>query len=67
MRILCLRELREDAGYTQEYVASHVGVKRSAVAQWELGNKRPRADRLPKLASLFECSIDALYVGHETN
>lgn len=67
MRILRLRELRESAGYTQEYVARHVGVGRCAVAQWELGNKQPRADRLPKLAALFHCSIDALYAGREAS
>lgn len=67
MNILRLRELRESAGYTQEYVAKRVGVARCTVAQWELGNKKPMAAKLPKLAAVFHCSIDALYAGREAS
>ncbi len=65
MRNLRIRELREAAGYTQEYVAQRMGVTRCTVTQWELGNKNPRADKLPTLAALFHCSIDALYSRRE--
>lgn len=65
MNKLRIRELREAAGYTQEYVARLVGVKRCTVTQWEIGNKMPMADRLPKLAALFHCSIDDLFYGRE--
>jgi transcriptional regulator with XRE-family HTH domain len=36
-----LRELREQAGLTQEQLAERVGVKRDAVARWESGRREP--------------------------
>lgn len=63
MNRLRIRELREQAGYTQEYVAQCVGVSRCTVTQWELGNKFPSTAKLPKLAALFHCSIDDLFAG----
>lgn len=65
MNRLRIRELREEAGYTQEYVAQCVGVTRCTVTQWELGNKFPNTAKLPKLAALFHCSIDDLFTGLE--
>ncbi len=60
---LRIRELRERTGYTQEYVAQCIGVARCSITQWELGNKYPTVDKLPKLAALFHCSIDDLFAG----
>lgn len=56
-----IRELREAAGLTQTEVARHMNVDCSAVARWDSGNVLPRADKLPRLADLFGCTIDALY------
>src|SRR2546429_576058 len=36
-----LRELREQAGLTQEQLAERAGVKRDAVARWERNNREP--------------------------
>src|SRR5215468_3371955 len=36
-----LRELRCEAGLTQEQLAEKVGVKRGAIARWELGAREP--------------------------
>ncbi len=56
-----IRELREAAGLTQADVVRAFGVDAAAVARWESGKAMPRADKLPKLAEMFDCTIDALY------
>ena len=56
-----IRELREQAGLTQDQVAEHMGVDQAAVHRWEIGKAMPRAAKLPELAALLHCSIDELY------
>ena len=57
-----IRELRLEAGLTLKEVADCCGVKHTSVLAWEQGKKRPRADKLPQLASALGCKIDALFV-----
>lgn len=45
---------------TQREVAQALGVKESAVSKWERGLSKPRADKLPKIAQLYGCSIEEL-------
>ena len=45
---------------TQREVAKILGVKESTVSKWERGISKPRADRLPMLAKLYDCSIEEL-------
>ena len=45
---------------TQREVAAILGVKESAVSKWERGLSKPRADKLPRLAKLYGCSIEEL-------
>lgn len=45
---------------TQEDVAEALGVERSTVSMWEIGQSAPRAAMLPALAALLHCSIDDL-------
>lgn len=56
--------LRKKSGYTQSDVSQRIGVDQSAVAKWEAGISYPKADKLPKLAKLYGCTIDQL-LGHE--
>lgn len=58
--MLSLKKLREESGLSQESVATHVGVGRSAVAMWETGKTTPRTETLPKLAALFGCTVDEM-------
>lgn len=58
--MLSLKKLREKSGLSQENVATHVGVGRSAVAMWETGKTTPRTETLPKLAALFGCTVDEM-------
>jgi transcriptional regulator with XRE-family HTH domain len=50
---MTLRELREQAMYTQVEVAKFVGVGRSTVSLWESGDRSPRIDHLRKLSQLY--------------
>lgn len=52
-----LRAARESAGLTQETVAGHLGIPRSAVAQIEAGARRVSGLELAQLAYLYGRSI----------
>lgn len=56
-----IQALRESAGLSKADVARHLGVDLSAVCHWESGKAIPRADKLPEMADLFGCTIDALF------
>ena len=56
-----IKEIREAAGLTRLQVADRLGVTVVAVRKWETGLAMPNADKLPVLADLLGCTIDALY------
>ncbi len=56
-----IKTIREKCGLTRTQVADRLGVSIVAVHKWEVGEAQPRADKLPALADLLHCSIDALY------
>lgn len=56
-----IRRLRENRGLNMTQLASAMDVTVVAVRKWELGEAMPSADKLPALADLLNCSIDALY------
>ena len=56
-----IKERRESVGLTRVQVADRLGVSTAAVRKWEVGMAKPCADKLPLLADLLHCSIDALY------
>jgi transcriptional regulator with XRE-family HTH domain len=49
--------MNETAGYAKRSV---FGLERSTVAKWETDASKPRADLLPKIADLYNCTIDEL-------
>lgn len=51
---------RIKAGLTQSAAAEALGVKASAVCQWEKGETFPSAKRLEKIAELYSCTVDCL-------
>lgn len=55
---------RKEMGVTQEQVAQYIGVSKAAVSKWEKGLSYPDITLLPKLATYFNLSIDAL-LGYE--
>lgn len=53
-----LKELRKANGYTQDYVASFLGVVRQTYSHYETGLRKPGSETLYKLAGLYNISIE---------
>lgn len=56
-----LFSLRKQAGYTQEYVAEHLGVSAQAVSKWENDIACPDIMILPQIAKLYNITVDDLF------
>ncbi|GGG21783.1 helix-turn-helix domain-containing protein [Paenibacillus abyssi] len=55
-----IAELREERGWTQEHLASLLGISRAALSHYEKNRREPDYDTLTKFADLFKVSIDYL-------
>lgn len=55
-----LKELRKVNGYTQDYVASFLGVVRQTYSHYETGHRTPNSEILYKLAGLYNISVGDL-------
>ena len=53
--------LRKAQGLTQGNVAQALDVSIAAVSKWECGNASPDIELLPKIAALFDVSVDYLF------
>jgi transcriptional regulator with XRE-family HTH domain len=53
---------RNKLNFTQETLAEKLSIDRTTVTKWETGQSYPRADKLPDLAKIFNCTIDDLFV-----
>lgn len=60
-----LQELRRQRGLTQEELAGHLYVSRTAVSKWESGRGYPTVDSLKAIAKFFSVTIDELLSGEE--
>jgi len=60
-----LKELRKSKNITQEELANHIYVSRTAVSKWESNKGYPSIDTLRLLAEYFEVSIDELISNDE--
>ena len=60
-----LKELREQAGYSQYSFAEKFGVSQSTVGNWESGTREPKFDTMQRLADFFGVSVDYL-LGRES-
>lgn len=56
-----IQKMRRSLGMTQAELAARLCVDPSSVAKWETEKAYPRADMLPKIASILGCTIDELY------
>ena len=52
---------RKEKGLTQAELGKLLGVSYQAVSKWELDKTMPDVFLLPRLADVFECSIDDLF------
>lgn len=61
--ILCTKiaELRKSSGLTQDALAEKLGVTFQAVSKWENALSCPDISLLPRIAEIFDVSIDALF------
>lgn len=62
---MAIKELRVQAGMKQIELAMKIGVSQGAVSQWEKGYTMPKADLLPKIAQILNCTIDELLKNNE--
>lgn len=55
-----IKQLREQAGYSQAQLAKRLDVTRSSVNAWEMGLSMPTTQYVVTLAKLFQVSADYL-------
>lgn len=55
-----LKELRKAHGYTQDDVASLLGIVRQTYSHYETGKRTPSSESLFKLAGFYNISVDDL-------
>ena len=60
-----LRELREQAGLSQEDLASKIGVHRVALARWEGGKREPAWSKVAALADALGVTCEAFREGRQ--
>jgi len=60
-----LRELRLRRKISQEEVARHIGITRSAYSHYEINNRQPVYETLIKLAAYFDVSLDYMIGGNQ--
>lgn len=58
-----IAELRKKAGYTQQTLATALGITDKAISKWERGISCPDISLLPKLSVLLDADIEALLSG----
>lgn len=62
MPVMCIKERREACGLSQSSLALQMGLRQSAVGNWETEVALPKARDLPRLSKVLHCSIDDLFV-----
>lgn len=55
-----LKELREEKGYLQKFVANKIGVRSNTLSGYENGTRSPDPEMILKLAELYDVSTDYL-------
>ena len=61
--MLNIREKRKSKGISQKEFAKALNVDQTAVSMWETGKAMPKADKLPGIAKMLDCSIEELLEG----
>ena len=58
---MVLKAIRESNGYTQESLATAIGVTQSSVASYESGARRPSTEVAKRIAKYFDLSIEQIW------
>src|SRR5699024_5653337 len=61
-----LKELREEKGYLQKFVANKIGVRSNTLSGYENATRSPAPEMILKLADLYDVSTDYL-LGRTSN
>ncbi len=62
-----LKVMRRKKNITQAQLGKILGVSQQAIAKWENGISKPRAEMLVMIADYFCCSVDELLRGEIEN
>jgi transcriptional regulator with XRE-family HTH domain len=65
MRGVKIRKLRDNLGYSQEYVAAKLGIAQNTYSKIETGQSPLTIERAKKLAELFEVEPDFFFSDQE--
>lgn len=65
MTMYILREKRDSLGLTLDEVSQKLGVHFTTLSSWETGKKVPRPKNKSKLAALYGCSADELFLKND--
>lgn len=60
-----LKEMRENLGFSQDFVSKELGVTRQAIIAIESGRRKIDSFELFKLAKLYDFSVEDLMAGKE--
>ena len=58
-----LKEIRENAGLSQEQFAKKLAISRQAVSKWERGVAMPDIENLMYISNIFNVSLDTIIKG----
>ena len=56
-----LKELIQESGYKQNFIAQQLDVHRTEISQWIADRRRPRNEQIRELSRLLKCKIKELY------
>ena len=65
MKMIGLREIRKQKGYSQLKVVMDLAISREALSYYDSGKRSPDIDMLVKLSDYFKVSVDYLIRGEE--
>ena len=60
-----LKRLRTANKLTQQQVADYLMISSQSISKWEKGEALPSVEFLPKIAKLFNCSVNAFFSDYE--
>lgn len=55
-----LKKLRDENGYTLEFVANNLNTTKTSIARYEKNDREPKSDMLSALADFYKVSTDYL-------